>query len=114
MIVVAAALGLLTYYGVIGYSAFRFFPEEIHHAMVFSSWIPFSTFFWTALGTRIIFAGIARALRSAVVGTGRIQVLAITHLPFALIFSVIALGAALLLLIAINPALVMLPRIAGT
>jgi hypothetical protein len=150
MIVVAATLGLLTYYyGIIGYSAFRFFPEEIHHVMVFGSWIPLSTFFWTALGTTnigawIISLGIAGALWSAVVGTGRIQVLAITHLiataiyaaiaywlvfvtttyrgsypvyfetgiwPFALIFSVIALGAALrLLLIAINAALLMLPR----
>ena len=36
LIGVAAALGVLTYfYGIIGYSAFRFFPGEIHHPLVF-------------------------------------------------------------------------------
>ncbi len=96
MIVVAAALGILTYYhGIIGYTAFRFFPEEIHHVMVFGDWIPVSTRFWAAyetshIGAWMISLGVAGALWSTIVGTGRIRALAITHLIATLLYAAVA------------------------
>jgi hypothetical protein len=96
MIVAAAALGLLTYYyGLVGYVAFRFFPDEIHHPMVFGDWIPLSTTFWSGfttwhIGAWVISLGIVGALWSAVAGAGRIRAFAITHLIATVLYAAVA------------------------
>ena len=150
IIIVAAALGILTYYyGIIGYTAFRFFPDEIHHVMMTDKILTLSATFWAPngihIGAWVILLGLAGALWSAIAGTGRIRAFGITHLiatafyavvaywlvyvtttyrgsypvyfetaiwPFSLIFSTIALAAALrLVLIAIRAMLMALPRL---
>jgi hypothetical protein len=94
--VAAASLGVLTYYyGLIGYAAFRFFPDEIHHEMMYGDWIPLSTMFWTAfatshIGAWVISLGIVGALWSVFAGSGRIRALAITHLIATILFLAIA------------------------
>ncbi len=79
IIIVLAALGVFTYYyGTIGYTAFRFFPDEIEHPL--GGWMAFSVLFWTELAAAVIVLGIAGALLTAAVGTGRLKLFAITHL----------------------------------
>ena len=49
LIIVPAALGIFTYYhGVIDYTAYRFFPDEIEHPL--GGWMAFSTLLWSRLG----------------------------------------------------------------
>lgn len=79
MIVVLAALGVFTYYyGIIGYTAFRFFPDEIEHPL--GGWTAFSVLSWTGLAAAVIALGIAGAIWAAVAGSGRLRLFAITHL----------------------------------
>ena len=96
MILAAAALGILTYYyGIIGYTAFRFFPSEIHHVLQPDKSIMLSASFWTAyetshIGAWMISLGIAGALWSAIVGTERIRAFAITHLIATTLYAAVA------------------------
>jgi hypothetical protein len=96
IIVVAAALGVLTYYyGILGYAAFRIFPDEIQHPIIFEDWLPLSTWFWSAndtlhIGAWMLSLGITGALWSAIVGTGRIRVFAITHLIATALYAIVA------------------------
>ena len=96
LIVVAAALGVLTYYhGIVGYTAFRFFPDEIHHPMLMGEWAPLSTVFWTAYGTSrigawIISLGLAGAMWCLIIGAGPIRAFAATHLVATALYATIA------------------------
>jgi len=79
IIIVLAALGVFTYYyGIIQYTAFRFFPNEIEHPL--GGWEAFSVLFWTRIGAGVIVLGLAGALWTAVAGCGRLRLFAITHL----------------------------------
>ncbi len=85
MIIVLAALGVFTYYyGIIEYSAFRFFPNEIEHPL--GGWAAFSALFWTRLAAGVIVLGIAGAAWTAVAGSGRLKPFAITHLIASAIY----------------------------
>jgi hypothetical protein len=96
MIAAVEALGILTYYrGIIGYAAFRFFPDEIHHPLASGDRMPLSAAFWTAfetshIGAWIISLGIVGALWCAVVGAGRIRAFAITHLIVTVLYAATA------------------------
>jgi hypothetical protein len=84
-IIVLAALGVFTYYyGIIAYSAFRFFPNEIEHPL--GGWMAFSTISWTRLAAAVIVLGIAGAIGTAVAGSGRLRLFAITHLIASAIY----------------------------
>ena len=79
MIIVLAALGVFTYYyGIIEYSAFRFFPDEIEHPL--GGWMAFSALSWSELAAAVIVLGIAGAVWTAMAGSGRLRLFAITHL----------------------------------
>jgi len=79
IIVVLAVLGVLTYYyGTLEYSAFRFFPDEIEHPL--GGRMAFSALFWSGLAAAVIVLGIAGAIWTAVAGSGRLRLFAITHL----------------------------------
>jgi hypothetical protein len=143
MIAVPAALGIFTYYyAAIGYTSYRFFPQEIQHPL--GGWMALSTAFWTSpFGAWMVSLGLAGALWSSIVGVGRLRVFAITHLlvtclffafgywfsflalsyrgswpvyfetsvwPYALMFSVIAIAAALRLVLSGVGEVLRLPR----
>lgn len=89
VIAVLAALGVFTYfYGILEYSAFRFFPEEIEHPL--GGWAAFSVLFWTRIGAGVIVLGLAGALWTAVAGSGRLRLFAITHLLASAIYFPVA------------------------
>jgi hypothetical protein len=79
LIIVPAALGVFTYYyGIIDYTAYRFFPGEIEHPLGGS--MAFSTLYWSRLGAAVILLGIAGAAGVAFAGSGRLRLFAVTHL----------------------------------
>jgi hypothetical protein len=89
MIIVLAALGVFTYYyGVIEYSAFRFFADEIEHPL--GGWEAFSVLFWTRIAAGVIVLGLAGALWTAVAGSGRLRLFAVTHLIASAIYFPVA------------------------
>jgi hypothetical protein len=89
MIIVLAALGIFTYYyGIIEYTAFRFFPNEIEHPL--GGWMAFSALFWTRLAAGVIVLGLAGAVWAAVAGSDRLRLFAITHLIASAIYFPVA------------------------
>jgi hypothetical protein len=85
MIIVLAALGVFTYYyGIIEYTAFRFFPDEIEHPL--GGWDAFSTLSWSGLAAGVIVLGLAGAIWTAVAGSGRLRLFAVTHLIASAIY----------------------------
>jgi hypothetical protein len=79
MLFVLATLGVFTYYyGIIEYTAFRFFPNEIEHPL--GGWEAFSLLFWSRIAAGVIVLGLAGALWTAFAGFGRLRLFAITHL----------------------------------
>jgi hypothetical protein len=80
MVGVPAALGCATYYyGIINYTAFRFFPGEIEHPL--GGWLALSTAFWTsAVGKPVIALGVAGAAWAALRGRGKLRLFGLTHL----------------------------------
>ena len=88
-IAAAAALGIFTYYyGIIDYTAYRFFPGEIEHPL--GGWMAMSVLFWRPLGAFVIASGIVGALWAAATGNGRLRMFAVTHLAATTAFFVIA------------------------
>jgi len=76
------------YYGIIGYTAYRFFPQEIQHPL--GGLVAASTVFWTPLGALVIILGIVGALWSSLVGEGRLRLFAVTHLLVTAVFFLVA------------------------
>jgi hypothetical protein len=90
MIAVPLALGCLTYYyGIINYTAYRFFPGEITHPL--GGWLALSTAFWTSpVGKPVIAMGIAGAIWAAVAGPRKLRLFALAHLGGSIAYFAIA------------------------